>query len=449
MGDLAYARTLRKLAGFFDSEKRGRVLFSRNDYSLTPLRDYLAGLDALRTAPCVLHVGGTNGKGSISAYAGAIFRELGLTVGLFTSPHLVSYRERIQLNGRPVSKELFHQTVEGILAEKPDPGGSPMRSVFEILTAAAAIIFKETALDVAIFEVGLGGKLDATNVLETDVSVLGPIALDHTEVLGGTLEEIAADKAGIIRAGHPVIAARQAPEVLGILEREAEQRDCGLLVEGRDFRVTSQEGSISIRLGDGLGYEGLQPGMPGPHQASNAAVALEACRALLGDLDEAAVRRGVRRTRLAGRLQRIGLCGGSAVWVDGGHNPAAARAVARGVPGLAPGPRALLLGVSANKDAPGILAPLLPLFDAIFVTGFPGPRSLPPGELGALVRGMSRCPVEVCPGVEAAWRSWWAVRDRYPTLLCFGSLFLAGALLSLLHGAGLVDLDPEPDPVVG
>src|SRR5262249_21138959 len=155
----------------------------RDDYSLEPLRGYLRAQGAVKPAPIVAHVGGTKGKGSVTTMLAALLQAHGLSVGSYLSPHLVSYRERIRFNGRAIEPEEFATEIGRVLAEKPDPGGSPIRSVFELLTAAAALAFTRRQLDAAVFEVGLGGRLDATNALETTVSVLTPISLDHTEVL--------------------------------------------------------------------------------------------------------------------------------------------------------------------------------------------------------------------------------------------------------------------------
>jgi dihydrofolate synthase/folylpolyglutamate synthase len=447
MSDDRYEAVLRDLSRYFDTERTGVVPYQRQDYSLEPLRRYLDGHGALQPAPHVLHVGGTKGKGSVTTLLAALAHAHGLSTGSYLSPHLVSYRERIRFDGRAVDRETFAEAVRQVLEEKPDPGGSPMRSVFELLTAAAAILYRRRGVEVAVFEVGLGGRLDATNVLHTTTSVLTPVSLDHTEVLGTTIPAIAADKADILRAGRPAVIGPQTPEALQVILERAAQRGARPIVYGRDYRAETTQAGFSVVFADGLRLDGLRPAMPGSHQARNAAVALAAYRAALGDPQPELARRVVATTRLEGRLQAVPIEGGGTVVLDGAHNPFAAANLADEAAALYGKPLALLLAVASNKDIAGILTPLLPLGDPVLLSTFGGPRAAAPETLAESARTLGCDRALSFSELGAAWQHWLQIRSQRPVLLATGSLFLVGALLRLLHQEGRIELDPEPDPV--
>jgi dihydrofolate synthase/folylpolyglutamate synthase len=446
----AYQQALKQLSSFFDTEKSGTVPYRRDDYDLGPLRRYLESVGALRPAGHVLHVGGTKGKGSVTTLCAALLEAHGLRVGSFLSPHLVSYRERIRVGVQAVDEASFAEAVGRVLAEKPDPGGSAIRSVFEALTAAAAIHFARRGLEAAVFEVGLGGRLDATNVLETTVSVLTPISLDHTDVLGTTVEAIAGDKAGILRPGRPAVVGRQVEAALHVLLERAEKVDAVPVVFGRDYWIEEEAaGAVAAVFADGWRLGGLRPGMAGRFQADNAAVALAACREALGELEPQRCRRAIAEARIAGRLQEVRLEGGTRVVLDGAHNPFAARIIAAEAERLYGRPVAVLAGVSSNKDVRGILEPLVGLADPMLVASFGGPRGLGAEKLADLVREVGGAEPLVFGSVESAWRHWLEeLRGPRPTLLVTGSLFLVGRLLRILHAEGRIRLDPPPDPEV-
>jgi dihydrofolate synthase / folylpolyglutamate synthase len=447
MPQTAYERVLRDLSSFFDSEKAGTVLFKRDDYELGPLRVYLAQHGALRPAEHVLHVGGTKGKGSVTTLASALLYAHGLSVGGYFSPHLVSFRERIRFDGRAVDGDSFAVEVGRVLAEKPDPGGSPIRSVFEALTAAAARLFAARHVDAAVFEVGLGGRLDATNVLETTVSVLTPISLDHTEVLGSTVEAIAADKAGILRPGRPAVFGPQSREALAVLLARAREVGARPVVFGRDMWIEPEpDGRFAAVFADGPRMGGLHTALPGRFQADNAVVALAACREVLRELDPEACREALATARIGGRLQEVQLADGGRVVLDGAHNPFAAGVVADEAERLWGRPLAVMVGVSSNKDVRGILEPLAKLADPLLLASFGGPRALPAKRLEELARGLGVEAPLVFESVEEAWKGWLALREQRPTLLATGSLFLVGRLLRVLHAQGRIELDPPPDP---
>jgi dihydrofolate synthase / folylpolyglutamate synthase len=441
-----YMQTLRELSRFFDTERAGRVPFQHEGYDLEPLRRYLAGLQALRPARHVLHVAGTNGKGSVTTVLAALLSASGRSVGSYLSPHLVSYRERILLDGRAVDEATFSALLGRVLTEKPDPGGSPIRSVFEALTAAAALLFRQRGLEAAVFETGLGGRLDATNVLQSSVSVLTPISMDHTEVLGDTLAEIAAEKAGILRPGNPAVIGIQQPEALRVLLAAAQRLGARPVVWGRDFWTEPQPGGFGVVFADGLKLDELCTAMRGGHQQHNAAVALAAYREAAGDPEPGLAREVLASARLAGRLQEVRLDDGTSVVLDGAHNPMAAAALAREAAQLYGKPLALMLGVSASKDVAGVLEPLLPLGDPVLLTSFRSPRAAPVTLLAELAQGMGHGAARAFPGVAAAWRHWLDLGAGRPPLLVTGSLFLVGEMLRLLHGEGRIELDPLPDP---
>ena len=291
--------------------------------------------------PPVLHVAGTNGKGSTCAFLRAILEAAGLTCHVYTSPHLVRFNERIRIGGRLIEDA----ALAPLLAEVLDAAGDIGPSFFEATTAAAFLAFSRAPADACIVEVGLGGRLDATNVVRPVVCGIAQLGIDHQAFLGDTLAEIAGEKAGIAKPGIPLVVMAQASEAMAAIADVATRVGAPVLIEGRDWHVDPA----------------LAVGLPGAHQRRNAALAI----AMLGaqselGVDPAAVAQGLAAARWPGRLQRLAdgpLALGREVWVDGAHNPAAAQALGDT---LASRPMHLVLGILANKDAAGIVGPLAP-----------------------------------------------------------------------------------------
>jgi dihydrofolate synthase / folylpolyglutamate synthase len=315
-----------------------------------------------------IHIAGTNGKGSVAASVEAVLRAAGLRTGLYTSPHLCSFRERIRVAGEPVSEEAVEDAAArlwpAILEEAP--------SFFEATTAIAFHALADAAVDVAVVEVGLGGRLDATNVVRPEVAAITDIALDHAEYLGSTLASVAAEKAGILKRGVPAAVSGSEATALAVLSAAARSVGAPLVVlapeEVRGLRTSC--GGTEFRLATRWGELELRTPLPGEHQGRNAALAVRVLELLPAALrpDAEAVRTGLAAVRWPGRLQVEDRGGGR--WVfDVAHNPAGIHALASALARLhLPRPRVLLVGILAEKDWPAMLPPLLEWADAVLLT---------------------------------------------------------------------------------
>jgi dihydrofolate synthase/folylpolyglutamate synthase len=391
---------------------------------LDRIQTLLAAIGNPERAFRIVQVGGTNGKGSISAMVAAILQAAGLRVGLYTSPHLRDFRERIRVNGVAISEADVVDGVEamGTLVARLDA------TMFEAATALGLDHFAREGVDVAVLEVGLGGRLDATTVGEPAVEVLSRIDYDHQAYLGNTLVEIASEKAAIIRSGV-AFAASQEAEVLEVLIRRAARMGVPLAVEGHDLRVTR----------GGLGLDGHRLTLQGPDfdlhdvrcrllglfQPGNALLAVAAARTL--GASEEAVRRGLASVDWPGRFQIVRR--DPIVVVDGAHNPGGARALAASLRAYFPGlPLTLVVGISADKDQAGILAELAPLAARLVLTAYRGPRAARPTGLRAHVPPMPGR-VEIAESLPEAMAL--AMEEQRTPVICIaGSLYLIGEALA-------------------
>ncbi len=376
----------------------------------------------------LVQVGGTNGKGSIAAMLATILKGAGRRVGLYTSPHLVSFRERIRVDGTAISEDALIDGVEalGTLVARFDA------TVFEATTALALDHFAREQVDVAVLEVGLGGRLDATTVGVPAATVLSRIDLDHEAYLGTTLEAIAAEKAAIIRAGVALSAA-QAPVVTAVILERARQVGVPLLLEGRDVHVDVLERgrrsqSITCRGAD-WALERLDLSLLGTFQPPNALLAVAAAHRL--GIPEGAIRRGLTRVRWPGRFQIIG--DHPTLVLDAAHNPAGARALAaslREIFGSAS--LTLVLGVSRDKDAAAMLAALAPLAHRLILTRAAVPRAADPDVLRRLAPPTVPLVQTAASAAEALAM---ATSPAKTDVVCVaGSLFLVGEVLGRLGG---------------
>ena len=377
--------------------------------------------------PPVIHVAGTNGKGSTCANLRAVAEAAGLKVHATISPHLVSVTERFRVAGRLVEEAALIATLERIETVN---AGAPI-TVFEVLTACAFLLFAETPADLAIIEVGLGGRFDATNVLRAPAAcAIAALSMDHEAFLGDTLAAIAGEKAGIIKPGRPIVCGRQPAEAMAVIEAEAARRGAPLLLRDRDWHL--QSGPDGLRYQDAAGILDLPPpALLGPHQHDNAGLAVATLRAAGLALPDAAYA-GIARTQWPARLQRLrgrladALPQGWELWLDGGHNPGAGQALAGVLHGWTDRPVHLLVGMKQTKDPAGFLQPLLPLADTVWAVAEPGQHlALPVEAIVAASRGRAR------PGpTVAAVLPRLAGADAPPgrVLIC-GSLYLAGEVL--------------------
>ena len=388
--------------------------------------------------PPVIHVAGTNGKGSTVACLRAIAEAAGLKVHAITSPHLVRFAERIRLAGTLITDA----QLEDLIARVEIANGGQEISFFEITTVIAIQAFAETPADLCIVEVGLGGRFDATNIFDAPaVSVITPVDYDHLEMLGPELSKIAWEKAGIIKAGRPVVVARQPEEAFAVIEREAEALTAPMLVMGRDMDAWEERGRLVVQLPDRL-LDLPAPSLFGAHQFENAALAVAAMLSW-GDprIDEAALGQGVASAVWPARFQRLttGPMGemaearGADLWLDGAHNPHGGRALAVACERLVardPRPLTLIVGQFARKDSVGFFEPLRRLGARIIATTFDSPQALTPQELAAAAAqaGMT---AETEPNVEEALRLALFVEGQAPHVVVCGGLHFAGEVLAM------------------
>jgi len=376
---------------------------------LTRIEALLDLLGSPQRAYPSIHITGTNGKTSTSRMVDSLLRAHGLRVGRYTSPHLETVRERISIEGEPISEEKFVQVYDEVApladfldgkalaaAELDDPVDRV--TYFELTTALAFAAFADAPVDVASVEVGLGGAWDATNVLHAGVCIITPIGLDHTELLGDTVEEIALEKAGIIHSGAMVISALQEPDAMAVLHERCSEVGARIVVEGIDFGVTERAvavgGQVLTIQGLGGTYDEIFIPLHGAHQAQNAAVALVAVEAFLGQtdrpmLDAEIVREGFAMASSPGRLERVRSA--PTILLDAAHNPHGMTATVRALEEEFTFRKLVgIVAVLADKDAEGVLIALEPVLSDIVVTRNTSPRAMPPEQLAAGDRGVRR-----------------------------------------------------------
>lgn len=397
------------------------------DLSLERLEALLAKLGhPERRLPPVIHVAGTNGKGSTCAFLRAIGEAEGLRVHVYTSPHLVQFRERIRLAGELVSDEALSAVIEEVAAVND---GAAI-TVFEVLVAASFELFARVPAELCVLEVGLGGRADATNVIPPPrVCAIASISLDHQDFLGDTLGLIAREKAGIMKAGTPVVVGAQPGEAATVLLGHAAAVGAPVLLRGRDWEVAwSDDG---IRFADAGGEVVLpRPSLLGGHQLDNAGIAVAAARAsgLVGD----AALSGIGRAEWPGRMQRLvgrlagELPAGWELWLDGAHNEGAGRALAEHLAGWSDRPLHLVVGMKQAKDAGAFLRPLLPLAASVHAVCEPGQYlGLPVDAVVTASGGIAR----PGPTVADALRAVAAGAGVPGRVLICGSLYLVGEVL--------------------
>ena len=407
------------------------------DLSLERMRRLCTALgEPQKRLPPVIHVAGTNGKGSTVAYLRAMAEAAGLKVHVFTSPHLVRFAERIRLAGTLITDEHLAEVLERVETAN---AGLPI-TFFEITTTAAFQAFSEVPADLCLVEVGLGGVLDATNVVSPVVSVIAPIDIDHREFLGDTLAAIAQEKAGIIKPNTPVVCARQAEEAEAVVDREADLAEAPLTMMGRDFDAWNERGRLLVQMQDRL-LDLPAPSLPGDHQFANAGLAVAAILALNDPrIDETAMAKGIAATTWPARFQRLtagplaerAKAAGADLWLDGGHNPHAGLAVARALGDLAARdgrPVALIAGLLANKDATGFFAPFAPLKARLFSVTFEAAAAASAAQTAAAAE-LAGIRAHACDSVEAALDKALAIEPTPHVLIC-GSLYLAGEVLAM------------------
>ncbi len=369
----------------------------------------------------VIHVAGTNGKGSTATMIAGALTHAGYKVGLFTSPYVMDFRERIQIDGCMIPPDTLAgltQHLQPVAEAKRKQGNGPTE--FEFITGLALQYFAAEDCDYVVLEVGLGGLLDSTNVIARPLcAVICNVALDHTDILGETVQKIAAQKAGIIKAGCPVVIGPQTfPEALEILVQAAEAKNAPYCIcKASDATILEENAAGVVFSYTGNRY---QTGMPGLHQVRNAITALEALAAVRPDLPEASAAAGIASARLAARQEWLA----PDCLLDGGHNPDGAAALAKTL--AAHGNKFhALLGMMADKDVPGYLEQIAPyLQDAVTVTVGTNPRSLTGAALAGFLWAYNDY-VSVAVDYDSALKMLFSKEDGLPYLIC-GSFYLAG-----------------------
>lgn len=381
-----------------------------------------------RRIPPVVHVAGTNGKGSTQAMIRAGLEAGGETVHAYTSPHLARFHERIRLSGALISEDLL----TALLDECVQANGGEEITFFEITTCAAFLAFARVSADWTLLEVGLGGRLDATNVVDRPrLTIITPVSMDHEAFLGDTIAKIAGEKAGIIKRGVPVIVGPQHPEGLAVIESKAAAMGAQIWAFGQQWSVGEERGRLVYQDENGL-LDLPLPNLPGPHQVQNAGAAIAALR-LLGK-GEAACEAAVTRAHWPARMQRlrqgplVDMAPQVELWLDGGHNPAGGEAVAATLARMPKRETHLICGMLNTKDVAGYMRPLAPQVTRLHAVSIPGEKNTLPAEVtrdAALAAGMDA--VTAASVAEALARIA-TISPEARVLIC-GSLYLAGTVL--------------------
>jgi dihydrofolate synthase/folylpolyglutamate synthase len=392
-----------------------------------------------RKLPAAIHIAGTNGKGSTIAYLRAILEAARLRVHVYTSPYLVRINESFRLGGVLVSDDELGAALE--YCERVNDGDAI--TPFEIQTAAAFWLFSQTPADVVLLETGLGGRLDATNVLEAPLAtVITPVGLDHTGFLGNNLAEIAGEKAGIIKRNVPVIVAEQPPEALEVIERQAQRLRAPLHVFGQHWHVNVERGRLVYQDERGL-MDLAAPKLFGRHQFYNAGLAIATLRAQdTFRIDAAAFEAGIVNAEWPGRMQRLSsgalldmAPSGSELWLDGGHNADGGRVIAAALGDLeerVSRPLVVIAGMMADKDAESFLANFAGLTRHIIAVAIPGRDGAMPTDTLADAARRLGMRVDTAAGVDAALRALTRLAwEIPPRILITGSLYLAGHVLAM------------------
>ena len=381
-----------------------------------------------RALPPVIHIAGTNGKGSTQAMIRAGLEAAGCRVHAYTSPHLARFHERIRLAGSLIDEG----DLSDVLAECEAANGGAAITYFEITTCAALLAFARSPADWTLLEVGLGGRLDATNVVDRPaLTIITPVDLDHQQYLGDTLAEIAAEKAGILKQGVPCVVGPQHPAARDVIEARAEAVGAPLLIHGQDWMVFEERGRMVFQDERGL-LDLPLPNLAGPHQVQNAGAALAALRHL--GQGETACEAAVTRAEWPARMQRlvrgplVNAAGNCELWLDGGHNPAGGQAVAATLERMPRKPTHLVTGMLNTKDVAGYMRPLVPHAASLTAVSIPGETATLPAQATADVADAVGIPAGTADSVLAAVAAI-AAREPGARILISGSLYLAGQVL--------------------
>ncbi len=430
--ETSYNSALDYLYSFVDYSLKHSSELAKADFNLDRMRLLMARLDNPQDQYPLVHVAGTKGKGSVCALIASGLESAGYSVGLYTSPHLLDYCERIQINGQPVSHQGLVDLIEKI---KPAVAAVPKLTTFEITTALAFMYFAEQHVDAAVIEVGLGGRLDATNVVSPQVSVITSLSYDHMAVLGNTLAQIAGEKAGIIKPGVPVVSAPQKDEALQVLVRVASERSAPFTLVGRDVTFEglghSLDGqSLKVKTAENE-YTYTIP-LLGSHQVQNAAVAASALWALRGRriaIPDDAIRRGLASVRWPARFEVVRR--EPPVIFDCAHNQDSFARLRQALDDYFPGrPVYLIFGASEDKNIPGMFTEIQPKVRQMLVTKSFHPRALEPEKIEALAV-QAGIPSLIMPSVEDAFAHALEMSQKDGSIvLSAGSMFVTAEVMA-------------------
>lgn len=377
--------------------------------------------------PPVIHIAGTNGKGSTQAMIRAGLEAQGKTVHAYTSPHLARFHERIRLAGDLISEGALTAALDRCYVAND---GADI-TYFEITTCAALLAFAETPADFTLLEVGLGGRLDATNVMTPALTIITPVDLDHQQFLGDTLAEIAGEKAGIIKRGVPCIVGPQQDDAMDVIERMAARSGAPIIAYGQHFHVTEERGRVVYQDETGL-LDLPPPALPGPHQIENAGAVLAALRHF--GADEAACEAALTRATWPARMERltrgalVDRAGTAELWLDGGHNPAAGKAIAATLARLPEKPTHLICGMLNTKDVVGFMKPLAGHAASLTACSIPGEANTLPAATTADAATRAGIDAGTAGDVLAAIDAITAKAPNARILIC-GSLYFAGHVM--------------------
>jgi dihydrofolate synthase/folylpolyglutamate synthase len=393
-----------------------------------------------------IHIAGTNGKGSVSAMLASVLQEAGYKVGLYTSPHLISFTERIRINGREISENKVIELADEIRNRLSAIESSDCKeeeftpTFFEFTTTIAFTYFAEEKIDIAVIETGMGGRLDSTNVIKPLVSVITPIDHDHKEFLGDTIQKIAYEKAGIIKDGGIVVSSPQNNEAMDVLKTVAREKGARLFAVDKDTSVAEKQCNLEGCIFDYKGiknvFKDLLISLAGRHQMQNAATALLALEALGLKINEAAIREGLRKTKWPGRLEIVER--ESLIILDGAHNPAAAKRLREFLSENAHNKKIILvLGILADKDITGIISELSAIADNIILTKPEYYRASDPEKIKELIKGH---PVTVINNIPDAIMHAKEIAMPDDIICITGSLFTVGEAKAFLSNPSSVKL---------
>jgi len=435
-----YQAALDYILSFADYERLPRSAFV---FDLKRIEGLLAGLGNPQHAARSIHIAGTKGKGSTAAMLASILTQAGYRTGLYTSPHLLSPMERLQVDGKPMAENTFGRLVAMIrpeVAAVNASGGLGELTTFELLTALAFVYFQEREVDYQVLEVGLGGRLDATNVVRPEVCIITSISYDHTDVLGDTLSQIAMEKAGIIKSGSILVCSPHPSEAMEVIERICRERGVRLVKVGSEVtwerQAISPEGQ-SFRLSGLAGEYNLEIPLLGEHQLENAATAVTAAEVLAtkeARISPESIARGLSQVRWPGRLQVLRRR--PRVIVDGAHNADSARRLARALGQYFSFARVFLVfGASSDKNIAGMVAELASLPGEVIVTRSRHPRAVAPAVLGREFSKHGIVPEEV-ENVAAAVELALARANPADLICATGSLFLVAEVMEHMAKRG-------------